>query len=138
MSEAQPIYRERPDWHMRVEDSFIPVGNIPVPVGYRMLVRPIKIAEKTSGGIHLVDETVKVKEHLRFVAQVLALGPECYKHPKFMEGEPWCRVGDWILLRQYAGQGFEVLDERGDAVIVKLVNDDEVLATSKRPESLVV
>lgn len=121
---------------LRLEHPDIPKENIPVPVGYRVLVVPATVQEVSPGGIVLAAETIEVAEHLRYVACVLAMGPEAYKHPRFLDGKPWCEVGDWVVLRQYAGMPFEIKDETGKAVRVRLVNDDEILARVENPDAL--
>ncbi len=122
---------------MKVETSELDVERLRAP-GWRILVRPVRIETVTAGGIALPQQAVEEREYLQFVAQVVAMGPQCYRHPKFLDGDPWCKPGDWVLLRQYAGQGFLVRDENGEEVRVRLVNDDEVLAVADTPEALVL
>jgi co-chaperonin GroES (HSP10) len=117
------------------EGENIPVEKLPVPSGWRLLVGMVKIETKTAGGIVLTDEHVKGQEYLRSVGKVLAVGSECYRHPKFQGGipiesrdpEPWVKVGDVVLVGQYSGQAIKCLDGT-DAQTLKLLNDDEILA----------
>jgi co-chaperonin GroES (HSP10) len=62
---------------------------------------------------------------------VLAVGPQAYKGEKYPEG-PWCKVGDWVIFARYAGSRFKI-----DGGEVRLLNDDEIIATVKDPEDIV-
>jgi co-chaperonin GroES (HSP10) len=123
---------------LEIERPKIVPGTLPEPVGYRLLVHPAKIAQKTAGGIVMVDETLELGRHVQFVAEVLAVGPDCYAHPKFMGAEPWCKVGDWVLVRQYSGMSFKLKDADGMPIDIRVLNDDEVLARASTPEALVM
>lgn len=126
------------DLQVRVNQSDLAMLGRLRPAGWRLLVRPIQIEETTPGGIALPQTAVEEREILRFVAQVVALGPECYTHPKFLNGEPWCEVGEWVVLRQYAGQEVFVRDMDGNPVALRAVNDDEILMRADSPDALVI
>ena len=98
---------------------------IPQPVGYRILIRPKGVIEKTKGGIYLTDTNKDTQSYLNSVAQVIAMGPDCYTDRK----KPWCKVGDWVVYGRYAGAKVSV-----QKVKMVIINDDEVLATLENPE----
>ena len=53
--------------------------NLPKPAGYRLLLKPREIENKTAGGIILTDELV---EHAKFscvISQIIDMGPDAYK-----------------------------------------------------------
>jgi len=112
----------------------------PIPAGWRILIEPIKIEEKTQSGIVLPTQAVEAKEHLRYIGRVVAMGPLCYKHSKFGPGqEPWCAVGDFVAYGAYAGQEIKVRDRAGQKFVsLKLINDDEVLSVIPKPESVLI
>ncbi len=58
------------------------------------------------------------------------MGPDCYNDKRFSDG-PWCKVGDWVVFARYAGSRIEI--EGGE---VRLLNDDEVLATVQDPTDI--
>ena len=122
-----------------VEGQIAP-GDYPVPTGWRVLVEPIKIEEKTTGGIVLPTAAVEAKEHLRYIGRVMAMGPLCYQHSKFgKDAEPWCQVGDMIAFGAYAGQEIKVRNVTGDKYVsLKLINDDEVLSVIPNPDSVLI
>ena len=57
-------------------------------------------------------------------------GPHCYDKEKFPEG-PWCKKGDWVIFARYAGSRIQI-----DGGEVRMLNDDEVLATIDNPEDI--
>ena len=104
---------------------------LPKPTGWRLLVLPFKMNEKTKGGVLLQQETIERQQVGSQCGNVLAMGPDCYSDKdRFTEG-PWCKVGDWIVFARYAGSRIEI--EGGE---VRLLNDDEVLATVQDPTDI--
>ena len=45
--------------------------------------------------------------------------------------EPWCKKGEWVIFARYAGSRLPI-----DGGEVRLLNDDEVLATIDKPEDI--
>ena len=106
-------------------------AKLPQPTGWRMLVLPFKMNEKTKGGVLLGQETIERQQVGSQCGNVLAMGPDCYSDKdRFTQG-PWCKVGDWVVFARYAGSRIEI--EGGE---VRLLNDDEVLATVQDPTDI--
>ncbi len=107
---------------------------VPNPTGWRVLVMPYKGREKTVGGVYVPDETRDRESVATVVAYVIKVGPLAYKDPdKFGEDcEPWCREGDWVCIGRYAGSRFKL-----DGGEVRIINDDEVIATILDPEDII-
>ena len=105
-------------------------NKIPNPTGWRMLILPFKMPEKTKGGLYLGQDTLERQQVGSTCGLVLAMGPHCYDKEKFPEG-PWCKKGDWVIFARYAGSRLPI--EGGE---VRLLNDDEVLGTIKDPEDI--
>jgi len=105
------------------------------PVGWRIMIRDHIPAKVTHGGVILADESVQHAEHLNYVGQVVEMGPDCYKHAKFQQGGPWCKIGDFIVFGRYAGQRIKF---KGSDVTYRFVNDDEVLAVISDPDVVLV
>jgi chaperonin GroES len=103
---------------------------LPQPTGWRMLLLPFKMKEKTKGGLILGQETLEKQQVASQCGLVLAMGPHCYDKEKFPEG-PWCKKGDWVVFARYAGSRIQI-----DGGEVRLLNDDEVLATIDNPEDI--
>ena len=103
---------------------------LPKPTGWIMLVLPFKLPEKTKGGLFLGADTLERQQVASTCGLVLAMGPHCYDKEKFPEG-PWCKKGDWVVFARYAGSRIQI-----DGGEVRLLNDDEVLATIENPEDI--
>ena len=104
---------------------------LPQPTGWRILVLPFKIKEKTKGGVLLGQETIERQQVASQCGNVLAMGPHCYRDKERYPDGPWCKVNDWVVFARYAGSRIEI--EGGE---VRLLNEDEILATVKNPEDI--
>ena len=79
----------------------------------------------------LAKQTLDKERIATIVGLVVRLGPDAYSDKeKFPEG-PWCKEGDWVIFGRYAGARFNI--EGGD---MRLLNDDEILATVNNPEDI--
>jgi co-chaperonin GroES (HSP10) len=104
---------------------------LPNPTGYRLLILPFTPPEKTKGGIMLAKQTLDKERIATVVGLVVRKGPDAYSDPdKFPDG-PWCEEGDWVIFGRYAGARFNI--DGGD---MRLLNDDEILATVNNPEDI--
>jgi len=106
-------------------------AKLPQPTGWRLLVLPFKMNEKTKGGVILNESTLERQQVASQCGNVLAMGSECYKDKERYPTGPWCKVGDWVVFARYAGSRINI--EGGE---VRLLNEDEVLATVEDPEDL--
>ena len=104
---------------------------LPQPTGWRILVLPFKMSEKTKGGVIMNESTLERQQVASQCGNVLAMGPQCYKDEERYPNGPWCKVGDWVIFARYAGSRIQI--EGGE---VRLLNEDEVLATVKNPEDI--
>ena len=105
--------------------------NLPKPTGWRMIVLPFKMKEKTKGGLVLAETTLERQQVASQVGLVLAMGPQCYKDKERYPEGPWCKVNDWVMFARYAGSRIKI-----DGGEMRLLNDDEVLATIDSPEDI--
>ena len=106
--------------------------SLPRPTGYRILILPFTQSTVTKGGIHLAKSTVDKERLATVVGYVVAMGADAYSDPhKFPDG-PWCKEGDWVIFGRYAGSRFKI-----DGGEVRLLNDDEILATINTPEDII-
>ncbi len=104
---------------------------LPKPVGYKLLLAVPTVGAKTEKGVFLPDDLRRREETASIVAQVVAMGDEAYKDlAKFPNG-PWCKVGDWVMFRSYAGTRFKVGGSE-----YRLVNDDSLEAVVESPASV--
>ena len=104
---------------------------LPKPTGWRLLVLPFKMKETTKGGLVLAETTLERQQVASQVGLVMAMGPQCYKDKERYPEGPWCKEKDWIMFARYAGSRIKI--EGGE---MRLLNDDEVLATIDSPEDI--
>ena len=106
-------------------------SKLPKPTGWRMLILPFKMKDKTKGGILITDDVVERAQVASTCGLVLAMGPDCYKDKERYPKGPWCKEGSWVIFARYAGSRIKI-----DGGEVRLLNDDEVLATVENPEDI--
>ena len=104
---------------------------LPKPTGWRILVLPFRMGEKTKGGILVGQDTLDKQQVASQCGNVLAMGSQCYKDKERYPEGPWCVVGDWVIFARYAGSRIQI--EGGE---IRLLNEDEILATVKNPEDI--
>ena len=104
---------------------------LPKPTGWRILVLPFRMDEKTKGGILMGTETLDRQQVASQCGNVLAMGPDCYTDKERYPHGPWCKIDDWVIFARYAGSRIQI--EGGE---IRLLNEDEILATVKNPEDI--
>ena len=109
------------------------LDRMPQPTGWRMLVLPYAGKAKTKGGIHLAKETVNREALATVVAYVVKMGPQCYNDESRFGDKPWCEEKQWVLIGRYSGSRFKL----EDGAEVRIINDDEVIATILNPDDIV-
>ena len=87
--------------------------------------------EKTKGGVIMNESTLERQQVASQCGNVLAMGPQCYQDKERYPEGPWCKVGDWVVFARYSGSRINI--EGGE---VRMLNDDEVLATVENPEDI--
>lgn len=95
---------------------------LPKPSGYRILCA-IPEVEETIEGTSLLKpaETMRNEETLTTVLFVVDLGPDCYKDPARFPSGPWCKQGDFVLVRPHAGTRLVIHGRE-----FRIINDDSV------------
>ena len=108
------------------------VERMPNPTGYRLLVLPYKGKGVTDGGIQLIQSTLDKENLATSVCYVRKRGPLAYQDYEKFGDDPWCEVGDWVLIGRYAGARFSLEDDHE----VRIINDDEVIGTILNPDDI--
>jgi len=106
-------------------------SRVPDPTGYKMLVVKPEINKTTDGGIALADVTTRREEAGAVVGLVLKQGPMCYADTEKFPTGPWCKEGDFVLLRAYSGSRFMI-----DGKEFIIVNDDMVEGVVADPRGI--
>ena len=104
---------------------------LPDPTGWRILVMPFQVKEKSEGGLIIAQETFDRARAAVQVGYVLKMGPLCYKDEERYPTVAWCKPKDWVIFARYAGSRMEI-----DGGEIRMLNDDEVLGTIDNPEDI--
>ena len=104
---------------------------LPKPSGYHILCAVPEVEEEYDSGIIKADTTVRFEELLTTVLFVVELGPDCYlDKTKFPTG-PWCKKGDFVLVRPNTGSRLVIHGKD-----LRLINDDSVEAVVDDPRGI--
>ena len=104
---------------------------VPDPSGYRILCGIPNIEDKYDSGIVKADVTMQHEELLTTVLFVIKMGPDCYKDEKRFPTGPWCKVGDFILVRPHAGTRLKIHGRE-----FRIINDDSVEGVVQDPRGI--
>lgn len=63
------------------------------------------------------------KQRAQSEARVVAVGSSAFSG--FGEGDPWCSVGDWVLIPTYCGQDHP---EKTNGMVQRIINDEDIIA----------
>ena len=113
------------------EDEAEVASQLPVPTGYHILIGLPEIEEKTEGGILKAKSTLEIEEVASIVGFVIAMGPDCYKDEKRFPTGPWCKEGDFVLMRSYSGTRIKIHGKE-----FRLINDDPPEAVVQDPRGI--
>ena len=104
---------------------------LPQPAGYHILCAVPEVEEEFENGLVKSSMTVYTEEMLTTVLFVVALGPDAYKDPKKVPSGPWCKQGDFVLVRPNAGSRLVIHGKD-----FRLINDDTVEAVVLDPRGI--
>ena len=104
---------------------------LPDPSGYRILCGIPNIDEQYESGIIKSDMTLQHEELLTTVLFVVKMGPDCYKDAARFPSGPWCKEGDFILVRPHAGTRLKIHGRE-----FRIINDDSVEGVVEDPRGI--
>ena len=107
--------------HKKAEEK---AKQLPKPSGYHILCAIPEAEEKyeeSEVGLVKADTTMRNEETLTTVLFVVDLGPDCYKDTTKFPTGPWCKKGDFVLVRPYAGSRLVIYGRE-----FRIINDDSV------------
>ena len=123
-------YTSKPRLNPEALDASL-LDRMPAPTGWRILILPYQGKAKTAGGLFIPQEVQDKSQISTQVGYVLKVGPLAYKdRDKFPDGA-WCAEKQWVLFARYAGSRLQI-----DGGEVRILNDDEILATILDPEDI--
>jgi co-chaperonin GroES (HSP10) len=124
--------------HENLTKEFL--GRHITPCGYRVLVMPAPVPEKTKGGLILTESTRQINYQEATFGKVIALGKECYLNKEAFPLGAHVAVGDWcdftgiervpkrLIYRNNDGTTFEKL--------LFYVNDNRFLGVMDNPDDI--
>jgi hypothetical protein len=117
------------DWESSMEEKG---KQLPRPSGYRILCAIPEVDKEYEGtGFLKADETIRNEETLTTVLFVVDMGPDCYKDEKRFPSGPWCKPGDFILIRPHAGSRLVIHGRE-----FRIINDDTVEGVVDDPRGI--
>ena len=104
---------------------------LPKPSGYRILCAIPEQEKEFESGIAKADETMRIEETLTTVLFVVSLGPDCYTDKARFPSGAWCKQGDFILVKPYAGSRLVIHGRE-----FRMINDDSVEGVVDDPRGI--
>ena len=130
LSTSVPTKNEKPKFALE-EKYREQTQKLPKPTGWRIIVLPFKMGDKTKGGVVIHEAALERQQVASQCGLVLAMGSQCYRDKERYPDGPWCKINDWVVFARYAGSRIHI--EGGE---IRLLNEDEVLATVQDPEDI--
>ena len=104
---------------------------LPRPSGYHILCAIPEAEKEFDSGIAKAEVTIHHEEILTTVLWVIELGPDCYKDTTRFPSGPWCKKGDFVLVRPNSGSRLLIHGRE-----FRLINDDSVEAVVDDPRGI--
>jgi co-chaperonin GroES (HSP10) len=104
---------------------------LPKPSGYRILCAIPEVEKEYDSGIIKADTTIHHEEVLTTVLFVVEMGPDCYQDKARFPNGPWCKQGDFILVRPNSGSRLIIHGRE-----FRIINDDTVEAVVDDPRGI--
>jgi co-chaperonin GroES (HSP10) len=104
---------------------------LPKPSGYRILCAIPEVEKEYDSGIIKADTTIHHEEVLTTVLFVVEMGPDCYQDKARFPNGPWCKQGDFILVRPNSGSRLVIHGRE-----FRIINDDTVEAVVDDPRGI--
>tara|TARA_R100001086_G_scaffold16319_2_gene8016 strand:+ start:2926 stop:3297 length:372 start_codon:yes stop_codon:yes gene_type:complete len=114
---------------VRLEDK--KASQVPAPCGFKLLIAIPEKEKKTEGGVLLPEDTRRREEAASLIGMVMKVGPDAYKDENRFPTGPWCKEGDFIVMRSYSGTRMVIHGQE-----FRLINDDSVEAVVDDPRGV--
>ncbi len=99
--------------------------NLPVPLGWTILVRPYPVQEKTQGGIILSTDDRNMMANITNIGRVVSIGKCAWNRPNHRDPQGkqfnWVEVGDFVAYPKHVGA-----KRKFKGVSFVVLNDDEI------------
>ncbi len=104
---------------------------LPRPSGWKILCAIPEIEKEYDSGLVKADETLRHEEILTTVLFVVDLGPDCYLDKARYPTGPWCKKGDFVLVRPNAGSRLVIHGRE-----FRMINEDSVEGVVDDPRGI--
>ena len=105
---------------------------LPDPSGYKLLCFLPEVDETIEGtNLFKPKATIRREELTTAVLFVVKVGPDAYSDKEKFPNGPWCKEGDFVLTRTYAGTRFKMYGRE-----MRLINDDQVEGVVQDPRGI--
>jgi co-chaperonin GroES (HSP10) len=106
--------------------------HLPEPTGWKLLCVVPDVSETIDNSV-LVKPTsaIRNEEHGTTVLFVVKVGVDAYGDKTKFPGGPWCKAGDFVLVRTYSGTRFKIHGKE-----FRVLNDDQIEAVVQDPRGL--
>ena len=101
---------------------------LPEPCGYKILLTLPEIDKKTDGGVIKPESLIAIEEAATIVGFVTKMGPDCYQDKDRFPTGPYCKVGDFVIIRAFQGTRIKI-----HGTEFRMINDDNVEAIVDDP-----
>ena len=114
------------------EDAAEKARQVPDPSGYHILCMVPKIEETFADSLIVkADTTMHVESQTTMVLYVAKLGPMAYKDTAKFPTGPWCKEGDFVLIRPYTGSRLVIHGRE-----FRIINDDSIEGVVQDPRGI--
>ena len=103
-------------------------SQLPDVKGYRILCMVPEVEDTYEGGIIKSDSVKQLQEHATVVLFVMQLGDLAYQDEARFPTGAWCKEGDFVITRAYAGTRIKIHGKE-----FRIINDDTVEAVVDDP-----
>jgi co-chaperonin GroES (HSP10) len=106
-------------------------SQLPRPSGWKILCAIPEMEKEYDSGLVKADETIRIEETLTTVLFVVDLGPDCYTDKARYPSGPWCKKGDFVLVRPNAGSRLIIHGRE-----FRMINEDSVEGVVDDPRGI--
>lgn len=106
-------------------------SQLPRPSGWKILCAIPEMDREYDSGLLKADETLRIEEALTTVLFVVDLGPDCYTDKERYPSGPWCKKGDFILVRPNTGSRLVIHGRE-----FRMINEDSVEGVVDDPRGI--
>lgn len=107
---------------------------LPEPSGFKLLCVVPDVSTKIDGttlDLEKASDWARKEEHSTTVLFVIKAGPDAYKDANKFPSGAWCKTGDFVVVRAYAGTRLKIYGKE-----FRFINDDQVEGVVADPRGI--